>query len=206
MMTSTSLDRRDFTPAALLRNPHVMTVFPGLWPRRALLAGVPTESRLFTIEPHTQLLGFCYWQPHRTAPRNLQQVVCTETSTPGCVVSCPDLLPDVQIARTYCRTVSWAFVKHSGQDVCVSASSSGFTPWVSRYACGVIQSLRPGDNRVSSRTSLQPQQMGSSVGAMNVSLLGAEGESRVVRIMVFSIDIKHLLSCPVDGGVCDTGL
>ena len=96
-------------------------------------------------------------------------------------------------------------MKHSGQEVCVSASSSGFTPWVSRYACGVIQSLRPGDNRVSSRTRLQPQQMGSSVGAMNVSLLGAEGESRVVRIMVLSIDIKYLLSSPVDGGVCDTG-
>ena len=92
MMASMSCDRRDFTPAALLRNPHVMTVLPGRWPRRALLAGVPIESRLFTIEMHTQLLGFCHWLPHRTAPRNLQQVVCTETSTPGCVVSCPGLL------------------------------------------------------------------------------------------------------------------
>ena len=44
-----------------------MTVLPGCWPRRALLAGVPTESRLFTTEPYTQLLGFCHWQPHRTA-------------------------------------------------------------------------------------------------------------------------------------------
>ena len=43
-------------------------------------------------------------------------------------------------------------------------------------------------------------------GGMNVSLLGADGASRVVRIMVFSIDIKHLISCPVGGGVCDTGL
>ncbi|HKO31849.1 MAG TPA: alpha/beta fold hydrolase [Nitrospiraceae bacterium] len=67
MMTSGSPDRRDFTPAAWLRNPHFMTVFPGYWPRRALLAGVPTESRLFTTEPHTQLLGFCHWQPHRIA-------------------------------------------------------------------------------------------------------------------------------------------
>jgi len=69
MMTSLSRDRRDFTSAALLRNPHVMTVFPGRWPRRALLAGVPTESRLFTTEPHTQLPGFCHWLPHRTASR-----------------------------------------------------------------------------------------------------------------------------------------
>lgn len=206
MMTSTSLDRRDFTPAALLRNPHVMTVFPGLWPRRALLAGVPTESRLFTIEPHTQLLGFCYWQPHRTAPRNLQQLGCTENSMPDCAVPCSGLLQDVQFSRTYCRTVSWAFVKHSGQDVCVSASSSGFTPWVSRNACGVIQSLRPGENLVSSRMIPQAQQTGSSVGAMNVSLLGVEGASRVVRIMVFSIDIKHLISLPVGDGVYDTGL
>ena len=62
-----SFDQRDFTPAAWLSNPHVMTVLPGRWPRRTLLAGVPTESRLFTTELHTQLLGFCHWQPHRTA-------------------------------------------------------------------------------------------------------------------------------------------
>ncbi|RPH75550.1 MAG: alpha/beta fold hydrolase [Nitrospiraceae bacterium] len=67
MMVSMSRDQPSFAPAALLRNPHVMTVLPGRWPRRALLAGVPTESRLFTTESHTQLLGFCHWQPHRTA-------------------------------------------------------------------------------------------------------------------------------------------
>ena len=67
MMTSLSLDRREFAPGALLRNPHFMTVLPGRWPRQGLLIGVPTESRLFTTEPHTQLLGFCHWQPHRTA-------------------------------------------------------------------------------------------------------------------------------------------
>ncbi len=66
-----SPDLREFAPAALLRNPHFMTVLPGRWPRRALLAGVPTESRLFTTEPHTQLLGYCHWQPHRTACRTV---------------------------------------------------------------------------------------------------------------------------------------
>jgi predicted alpha/beta-fold hydrolase len=71
MMTSMSCDRRDFTPASLLRNRHFMTVLPGCWPRRALLAGVPSESRLFTTEPHTQLLGFCHWQPHRTASQTV---------------------------------------------------------------------------------------------------------------------------------------
>ncbi len=66
MMTSMSLDRREFTPGAWLRHPDFMTVLPLCWPRRALLTGVPTESRLFTTEPHTQLLGYCHWQPHRT--------------------------------------------------------------------------------------------------------------------------------------------
>ena len=78
------------------------------------------------------------------------------------------------------------------------ASSDGFTPWVSRYVRCVIQSSRPGENLVSSRMIPQAQQTGSNVGGMNVSLLGAECVSRVVRIMVFSIDIKHLISCPVD--------
>ncbi|HXT66113.1 MAG TPA: alpha/beta fold hydrolase, partial [Nitrospiraceae bacterium] len=71
MMSSVSPDRRDFAPATWLRNPHFMTLFPLCWPRRALLAGVPTESRLFTTESHTQLLGFCHWQTHRTACRTV---------------------------------------------------------------------------------------------------------------------------------------
>ena len=62
---------REFTPTAWLRNPHFMTVFPGYWPRRGLLVGVPTESRLFTTESHTQLLGFCHWQPTRTTCQTL---------------------------------------------------------------------------------------------------------------------------------------
>ncbi|THJ25102.1 MAG: alpha/beta fold hydrolase [Nitrospira sp. CG24E] len=70
-MSSMSRDGREFTPAIWLRNPHFMTVFPGYWPRPALLAGIPTESRLFTTEPQTQLLGYCHWQPHRTACQTL---------------------------------------------------------------------------------------------------------------------------------------
>jgi predicted alpha/beta-fold hydrolase len=66
-MATMSSNEREFTPAALFRNPHLMTIVPGFWPRGGLLAGVPTKSRLFTTEPHTQLLGFCHWQPHRTA-------------------------------------------------------------------------------------------------------------------------------------------
>ena len=67
LMISMSQDGREFSPVPWLRNPHFMTVFPGYWPRRALLVGIPTESRLFTTEPQTQLLGYCHWQPHRTA-------------------------------------------------------------------------------------------------------------------------------------------
>lgn len=63
---------RIFTPAALLHNSYLMTVLPGYWSRRALLAGIPTESRLFTTEPHTQILGFCHWQ---TARADCQTVV-----------------------------------------------------------------------------------------------------------------------------------
>ncbi len=43
-----------------------MTIVPRYWPRRNLLAGVPIERRLFTVEPRTQLLAFCHWQSERT--------------------------------------------------------------------------------------------------------------------------------------------
>jgi len=81
MMTAMSLNERDYTPAALFRSPHLMTIVPRFWPRGELLAGVPTESRLFTTEPHTQLLGFCHWQLIRTACQTLVLVHGLEGSS-----------------------------------------------------------------------------------------------------------------------------
>jgi uncharacterized protein len=42
-----------------------MTLLPGYWPRDLKLEAVPRESRLFTVEPGTQLLGICHWQANR---------------------------------------------------------------------------------------------------------------------------------------------
>ncbi len=56
-----------FQPPLLLRNAHVMTLVPRFFPRDTSLAGLPQESRLFTVEPHTQLQGFCHWQGDRTS-------------------------------------------------------------------------------------------------------------------------------------------
>ncbi|MBP0129315.1 MAG: alpha/beta fold hydrolase [Nitrospira sp.] len=74
-------DWREFTPATLLRNQHLMTIVPGYWPRRALLDGIPMESRLFTTDPKTQLLGFCHWQPNRTGCQTLLLVHGLEGSS-----------------------------------------------------------------------------------------------------------------------------
>jgi len=81
MMTAMASDWCDFTPATLLRNQHLMTIVPGFWPRRALLAGIPTESRLFTTDPHSQLLGFCHWQPDRAACQTMVLVHGLEGSS-----------------------------------------------------------------------------------------------------------------------------
>ncbi len=74
-------DWREFTPATLLRNQHLMTIVPGYWPRRALLDSIPIESRLFTTDPKTQLLGFCHWQPNRTGCQTLLLVHGLEGSS-----------------------------------------------------------------------------------------------------------------------------
>ena len=81
MMTPMEPDWREFTPATLLRNQHLMTIVPGYWPRRALLDGIPIESRLFTTDPKTQLLGFCHWQPNRTGCQTLLLVHGLEGSS-----------------------------------------------------------------------------------------------------------------------------
>ncbi len=58
-----------FHPPFLLRNAHLMTVIPRYWPRADSLKNMPHASRLFTVEPGTQLLGLCHWQDSReTAP------------------------------------------------------------------------------------------------------------------------------------------
>lgn len=60
----------DFRPHPLLRSGHMMTLFPRVWPRPDALQGVPVVERFFSVEPGTQLLGACSWQPepkrHRT--------------------------------------------------------------------------------------------------------------------------------------------
>ncbi len=81
MMASMAPDWRKFTPATLLRNQHLMTIVPGYWPRPALLDGIPAESRLFTTDPTTQLLGFCHWQPNRAGCQTLLLVHGLEGSS-----------------------------------------------------------------------------------------------------------------------------
>lgn len=52
-----------FVPHPLLKNPHLMTLFPRYWPRAGLPMSIPTEARLFAVAPESQLLGYCHWQP-----------------------------------------------------------------------------------------------------------------------------------------------
>jgi len=54
-----------FKPPPPLRNAHLMTLVPRYWPRDTSLPGLPQEERFFTVEPHTQLKGFCHWQDDR---------------------------------------------------------------------------------------------------------------------------------------------
>ena len=56
-----------FQPPLPLRNAHLMTLVSRYWPRDTSLAGLPQESRLFTVGLDTQLEGFCHWQDNRTS-------------------------------------------------------------------------------------------------------------------------------------------
>jgi predicted alpha/beta-fold hydrolase len=54
-----------FSPPALLRNSHLMTIAPTFWPRRYARLG-PCVRREFEVEPGSRILGECHWQ---TEPR-----------------------------------------------------------------------------------------------------------------------------------------
>jgi len=57
---------RAFVPHPVLRNPHLMTLFPRFWARPGLPAAVPVEARMFMVAPDSQILGYCHWQPDPT--------------------------------------------------------------------------------------------------------------------------------------------
>jgi len=50
-----------FEPHLLLKNGHAMTIASAFLPRRFDLP--PAESRLFQVDPESQLLAQCHWQP-----------------------------------------------------------------------------------------------------------------------------------------------
>ena len=52
---------QEFTPFAMLRNKHLMTIAANFWPRRFSRLGSSTP-RLFETEPGTQVRGECHWQ------------------------------------------------------------------------------------------------------------------------------------------------
>jgi uncharacterized protein len=54
-----------FVPARFLPDRHLMTLVPRYWTRGRLLAGMPSERRLFRTASDTQLVGFCHWQANR---------------------------------------------------------------------------------------------------------------------------------------------
>jgi predicted alpha/beta-fold hydrolase len=54
-----------FQPPLPLKNAHLMTVIPRYVPRETSLANLPQESRYFSVEPQSQLHGFCHWQDDR---------------------------------------------------------------------------------------------------------------------------------------------
>lgn len=56
-----------FLPHPLLKGAHRMTLTPRWWPRPGLLKNVPTEERMFEVEPGSRILTKCHWQspPHK---------------------------------------------------------------------------------------------------------------------------------------------
>jgi predicted alpha/beta-fold hydrolase len=52
---------KEFIPLGLLRNPHAMTIAANFWPRPVPMLGKGV-SRLFEVEPGTQVRGEWHWQ------------------------------------------------------------------------------------------------------------------------------------------------
>lgn len=57
-----------FTPHPWLTNPHAQTLAARARPRPHLLANVPTEDRLFHVDPQSRIKGVCSWHPNPQAP------------------------------------------------------------------------------------------------------------------------------------------
>src|SRR5512135_3330899 len=53
----------DFVPRRGMRGGHLQTVIPTFLPRENRLP--PSEDRLFSVEPETQVLCHCHWKAER---------------------------------------------------------------------------------------------------------------------------------------------
>lgn len=80
---ATGGELREFFPHPLLTNPHTMTMIARYWPRRGLLAGIPSAPRLFSVLPDSRILGICHWQTDKTRQPTLVLIHGLE----GCVDS-----------------------------------------------------------------------------------------------------------------------
>ena len=61
------LKTKPFNPYRLLKQGDAQTLGAYLWPRRFRLGDrTGDEERLFEVEPGSQVLARCRWQPHRT--------------------------------------------------------------------------------------------------------------------------------------------
>ena len=74
---------KHFFPYPLLKGAHRMTLTPRWWPRPGLLHNVPTEERLFQVEPGSWVLTKCHWQ---TQPR-LSSTLLLVHGLEGCTES-----------------------------------------------------------------------------------------------------------------------
>lgn len=56
---------RPFVAPLPLRNAHAMTILGAKRPRSFALSAQTVERREFRTEPHTTVVAYCHWQPHR---------------------------------------------------------------------------------------------------------------------------------------------
>src|ERR1700735_3356021 len=57
---------KEFVPHKTFRNPHLMTIAANFWPRKFPRLN-KSVSRLFEVEPGTQIRGECHWQKNLQA-------------------------------------------------------------------------------------------------------------------------------------------
>jgi len=167
----------EFVPFPGLRNRHLMTIAPALWPRRFPRAQKTSQPRLFQVAPDSQVLAHCHWQDKPQSAPTLLVLHGLE----GCSDS-HYVLGTTEKALAMGMNVVRMNMRNCGNTLHLTPTL--YNSGLSEDALAVVQELRTADHL--DKIYLCGFSMGGNIVLKAAGELGTEGTNLLTGIIAIS--------------------